>query len=56
MTTERIAVLLGRIIDARTDFDLAMIEALIARDEPSEERRILMRLLAGMRTRNADRN
>jgi hypothetical protein len=56
MTTEKIAVLLGRIIDAPTDFALAMIEAQIVREEPSPERRILLRLLAGMRSRNADRN
>jgi hypothetical protein len=56
MTTERIAVLLGRIIDAPTDFDLAMIEAQIAREEPSPERRTLLRLLACMRSRDAERN
>jgi hypothetical protein len=56
MTTEKIAVLLGRIIDARTDFDLAMIEVQIVREKPSQERRILLRLLAGMRSRSADRN
>jgi hypothetical protein len=56
MTTERIAMFLGRIIDAPTNFDLAMIEAQIVREEPSHERRILLRLLVGMRSRNADRN
>jgi hypothetical protein len=56
MTTERIAVFLGRIIDAPTDFDLAMIEAQIAREVPSSERRTLLRLIAGMRSRSAERN
>jgi hypothetical protein len=56
MTTERIAVLLGRIIDARTDLDLAMIEALIMKEEQSTERRALLRLVGGMRSRSAERN
>jgi hypothetical protein len=56
MTTERIAALLGRIIDAHTDFDLAMIEAQIVKEKPSRERRTLLRLIAGMRSRDAELN